>query len=126
MNRAAKIAQKDASPAWVPRIRELIEKDQIGAARRLLEEALQEGAVEPELATLREVLAPARLKTSPVRDFDRSAEFRWFAEHASAYRGQWVAVLGDDLLAHATTLDELLAELKKRPPAAPALLHHID
>ncbi len=124
MHRAAKVAQSDVAP-WGPRIRALIEEDKVGAARRLLAQALRESATDPELATLRKVLAPAHAKPNSVQDPDRSAELRWLQEHGESYKGRWVALLGADLLAHAETLDELLSRLRERAPQASAFLHYV-
>jgi len=126
MARAAQVAHDhEAAVPYVPRIWKLLEHARLKAARELLAEALREGSREPELDYLSELLAPPRQSTSPIKDFDRSAEFRWLAEHGEEYIGQWVAMLGDGLLAHAPTLDELLAKLKTVPDEKRALLHYI-
>src|SRR5207244_13482135 len=51
--------------------------------------------------TMRELLAPPKVRRVPERDVDRSPEFRWLAEQESDYRGQWVALLGEALLGSA-------------------------
>lgn len=126
MGRAAEIAKKDTETAYVPRIRRLVEEDKVGAARKLVEEALRENPDEPYLAYWKEVLSPARfLGVNPARDFDRSAEIRWLEEHWPEYRGEWVALLGEELLAHGT-LKEVSARLDKEFPGAPVLLEYIE
>ena len=40
---------------------------------------------------------------------DRTAEFRWIAEHLQEYAGQWVALHGDRLLSHSTDAREVFA-----------------
>jgi len=127
MAKAFKIARTDESELYVPRIQALVNEERIREARALVKEALLHNPLEPGLRAWSEVLAPAKpLPRTPGRgmDFDRSAEIRWLEEHVDEYRGQWVAVLGDELLAHGT-LDEVTAELKAKPPKARALLHYI-
>ena len=127
MARTAQVAHDhEAAVPYVPRIWKLLEHARLKAARELLAEALREGSTEPDLDYLSELLAPPRQSTSPIKDFDRSAEFRWLADHGEEYLGQWVAVLGEKLLAHAPTLDELLTKLKRVDRDNLALLHHLS
>lgn len=125
MARAALIAHNHEAGLYVPRIRKLLDGARLKAARELLAEALRLGAPEPELDQLAALLAPPVPKPSPARDFDRSAEFRWLAEHGEEYMGQWVALLGDDLVAYAPTLQELQRKLDRTAPGKPVLLHHL-
>jgi hypothetical protein len=126
MPKAAQVAQNHEPELFVPRIWRLLENARLKAARELLAEALHVGSPEPELEQLAELLAPPRQKSSPIKDFDRTTEFRWLAEHGEEYMGQWVAVLGDQLLAHASTLDKLLAQLDRVDRDKPALLHRLS
>jgi hypothetical protein len=126
MAKAFQIARNDAGELFVPRIRRLLEeRADIRGARRLLAEAREHGSLEPELEELEKLLAPPRFQLRPASDFDRSAEFAWLEQHAAEYRGQWVAVLGDRLLAQAATLDEIQVQLAATPPKARPLLHRI-
>lgn len=126
MGRAAEIAKKDTETAYVPRIRRLVEEDKVGAARKLVEEALLENPEEPDLAYWKEVLSPARVfGRTPVR-LEDAAELAWFAAHAGEYKGRWVAVSGEELLAHASTLQELSARLKELAPKDLPLVYHIE
>lgn len=126
MGIAAEIAKKDTETVYVPRIRRLVEEDKVGAARKLVEEALRENADEPGLVYWKEVLAPARVfGRTPVR-LEDAAEFAWFAAHVEEYKGQWVAILGEELLAYASTLPELSAKLKELAPKDLPLVYHIE
>jgi hypothetical protein len=125
MARAALVAHTHEAGPYVPRIRRLLDEARVKAARDLLAEAFRAGSQEPELAQLAALLAPPAPKPSPVRDFDRSAEFRWLAEHGEAYMGQWVAVLGDQLIAHAPTLQDLQRKLDRTARDKPVLVHHL-
>ena len=108
------------------RIRDLVEQDRVGAARALLAEALEKGDHGEDLSRWREILAPARVRKSTKEpDFDRSSEIHWLAQHGSEYQGQWVALLGSELLAHSKSLEEVVMALEKNMPSRRPLLHYI-
>lgn len=108
------------------RIRELVEQDRVGAARTLLAEALERGDHDEDLSRWREILAPARVRKSTKEpDFDRSPEVHWLTQHGSEYQGQWVALLGSELLAHSKSLEEVVVALEKDKPSRRPLLHYI-
>jgi hypothetical protein len=126
MPRPARIPPADVH-SYVDRIREHVERDEVGAARRLVAEALREGSTEPGLAHWAEVLAPAKfLRSSPATGTDVRVDVRWFDEHRQEYRGQWVAVLKGEMLAHAETLEELQKKLAKLRPVAASLVHFVE
>lgn len=113
--------------SYSERIRELVEADKVEGARRLLAEALS-GHHGEDLSGWQRVLA----KGKPIRvgggdlDFDRTPEVIWIREKSAPYRGQWVALLGDELLAHSKSLDKVVAILKENKPSRRAMLHYID
>jgi hypothetical protein len=127
MAKALQIAHDDAHELFVPRIRRLLEeRADIRGARRLLAEAREHGSLEPELEEFEKLLAPPTYKLTPAEGLDRSSELQWLREHAKEYRGQWVAVLQDRLLAHSPILREVTRHLEEVAPGAPALLHFIE
>jgi hypothetical protein len=115
------------SRSYSERIRELVEADKVGGARRLLAEALSEPHDE-DLSGWQRVLAKTKGRLNPDvdLDFDRTPEFLWITEHSEAYRGQWVALLGSELLAHSTSLKEVVAAVERNKPPRRALLHYVD
>jgi hypothetical protein len=126
MGKAFKIAQKEESTLYVPRIRALLHSGDFRGARALVAEAREHGSTEPELEKLEKLVAPPTHKLSPARGFDRSAEIQWLREHGAKYRGQWVAVMGSELLGHASDLRDLMKHLRAEAPETPALLHFIE
>jgi hypothetical protein len=109
-------------------IRDHVEKGQVLGARRLLEVALDQGLSSPDLELWQRTLALPRVtkgKASPTPT-DRSREFKWLENEAHAYRGQWVAVEGDRLLAAADSLKAVMARLDEMDPRPRALVHRID
>jgi hypothetical protein len=127
MPQAARIPQDHAHSSYVERIRHHLEKDEVGAARRLVAEALREGVDEPGLKQWAEVLAPAKiLGLHPATGTDLRVDIRWFDEHRHEYKGQWVAVARGELLAHAESYEELRARLAARAPGEHPLVHFIQ
>lgn len=99
--------------SYKERIRELVEQDRVGAARKLLAEALENGEHDEELLQWQRVLAPARfLGFSNELDPDRTPEMNWVAAHREEYRGQWVAVAEDRLVAHSEDIQEVYSAVK--------------
>jgi uncharacterized protein DUF5678 len=98
---------------YAERIRELVEQDRIGAARKLVAEALENGEHDEELLQWQRVLAPARfLGFSDELDPDRTPEMNWVTAHREEYRGQWVAVAEDRLVAHSEDIQEVYSAAK--------------
>jgi len=116
---------RDSTPPYASLIRVLIEQDKIGPARKLLAIALAEAAAEPALLRLQRALAPPKISKSSATDADRSREYGWLALHRAQFRGRWVAVVGDDLLAEASTFKELRQKLRQLTAKAP-LIYRVD
>ncbi len=53
----------------------------------------------------------------------RTQEFEWYENHKYEYIGQWVALEGDQLIAHSTNAKEVFAEVRRK--GADAILMHI-
>lgn len=115
---------EQSTSEFAARIRKLIAADRIRDARAALQEICDERLDDPELQRLCEVLKlpVGRLRT--ITDADRSAEFEWIVANRDSYRGRWVAVDGNRLLADAPTFAELqnrIKDLGKIP-----LVHRFD
>lgn len=115
------------SRSYSEKIRELVEADKVEDARRLLAEALS-GHHDENLSGWQKVLAKTKGQPNPdvEPDFDRTPEFLWITEHSEAYRGQWVALLGSELLAHSTSLKVVVAALERNKPPRRAVLHYVE
>jgi hypothetical protein len=111
---------------YVSLVQQLVETDRIPAARRVLQAlplALQN---DPVVRRLRAVLAPPVVRRTERRDRDRRAEYDWLKTQAHRYRGQWVAVSKEKLLAAAPTLRELREQLGTLRLTERPLLHRIE
>ena len=126
MGKPAQVARDDVSSKYESRIQKLVEEDRVDAARKLVEETLRESPADPTLLSWKEVLAPGRVFGRRPVNLEGTAEQKWFASHTGQYKGRWVAVLGEELLAHAPTLQELNTKLKKLAPRSLPVVHHIE
>lgn len=119
--------EPDTRP-YAERIRELVEQDYVGGARKLLAEALEKGERDEDLLKWQQVLAPAASKISGNEELDSDPmpDLVWIRQHEREYRGEWVALLAGELLASSPSLDEVISYLEENPPERRILLHYID
>ena len=116
---------RDTVP-FVMAVRRLIEAEQLVAARQMLASAPTHILTDPLVTRLRSLLAPPVVKRVQRRDVDRTREYEWLETDGHKYRGRWVALDGDRLLASASSLRELREELKTVAFTHPPLLHRVD
>lgn len=117
---------EEEARSYMERIDERVFYGDIHGARALVAEAIERGIQDERLPKLQEILAPARvLGTRPADEPDRTGELHWLDTHWESYRGQWVALLGEELLAHSSDLGEVVAKLKENPTPKRPLLHRI-
>lgn len=115
------------SPADFMRlIRSRLANGQIFSARRAVARAAELFSDNAWIEKMNRALNPSRIETEPASAPDRTREFAWLREHGHEYGGQWVALLGDELLAVHTDLEEVLREIRSRNLEAHPLVHHID
>jgi len=107
-------------------VRGLLDRDDIGAARKVLEAVPLDVAECRDVQRLRKVLAPPRVSVSVTRDADRRREYRWLRDHWQEYRGQWVALDGDRVVAAGISLKELRERLRALHLVTPPLVHRLD
>jgi hypothetical protein len=108
------------------KLRDLIENERIVEARELLSKAIKEHGESPELLTFRTVLAPPEATTLDIQDVDRRQELQWIAANRQAYRGRWVAVRGNRLVADAASFGELQRRISEVACDAPPLVHRVQ
>lgn len=73
-----------------------------------------------------DVFSPPKVKSVPLLDRLREAEFPWLRQHAREYAGQWVALDGSHLLGSALRLKDLLAQLSEGARQRNPLFHRVD
>ncbi|HYK02922.1 MAG TPA: DUF5678 domain-containing protein [Thermoanaerobaculia bacterium] len=106
-------------------VRQLVEDERINAARALLAREAPTTLRTGDLATWSRILAEPRAVPAADHGRDRTAEYDWLAKYALDYRGEWVAIAGGELVAHARTLRELLGAVSDLRLVSKPLVHKI-
>lgn len=78
--------------------------------------ALERAKLIEELNHQREnqyVVPEGRIISTNAPYIDRTLEFQWMKEHEREYAGQWVALMGDKLIAHGRVAKEVFAQAKE-------------
>jgi hypothetical protein len=121
-----KVSWEETPQGYIDRLRDLVEREHVSSARKLVQEARQRYPKDPALARWHELLSPAKLiGRSPASGVDRTTEIRWLDSHGSAYKGEWVALSGDRLLGHSRSLEALRGMLERNPADRRPFLHYI-
>jgi len=118
-----KVPYEETAEDYAARIRELVESDRVTGARKLILEALEKFPDHPALIPWQKALSRAKLvRFGGPLDRDRTPEYRWLETEGPQYRGEWVAVLGDQLVAHSQDARRFRAMLDKAHPDFPPLV----
>ena len=95
------------------RARRLLSKQRIRDARDLLHHGAASYPEDNNIAALLRAVSPGRVRRNRGSTQSRRQEMDWIQKHGHKYRGQWVAISGDHLVASASTLDKLLVDVKR-------------
>ncbi len=120
---------KEEPAAALGRIRHLLEQERISEARHLLQVALNaqpQGASNQELLRLRALLAAPEVRKSPLIDADRTKDHQWLATNGAQHRGRWVAIREGELVAEASSLEELLRSVRLLGDSPSPLIHFLE
>lgn len=118
---AAAAAPRDV----LDRLRQLVEDGQIGAARRLTQEAVRRFPDDPSMQLAKRVLAKGEPSPVPYVQPTAAAEYEWLDRPPEEARGKWVALIGSELVAMADSVDELMKLLRSRKLSRFPLVHHL-
>ena len=95
------------------RARHLLSKQRIRDARSVLQLGAASYPEDEKIATLLRAISPGQVKRSQGSAPNREQEMDWLLKHGHKFRGRWVALRGNVLVASADTLDKLIAKVKK-------------
>ncbi len=110
----------------VERIRSLLNAQEFLAAQREAGRAAEDYPGHPWLQQANRILNPSRVTTAPASGTDRTREFDWLRRNSDAYRGQWVALAGGELIAADRDFDVVLRQVRAEKPNANPLVHRVD
>ncbi len=92
----------------------LLSQARVASARKRLNEAVRKFPANRDLADLLKVVSPGRVESRDERFRYLDEDVAWLKRNRASYSGQWVALLGGELLAAADTLRDVLASLRER------------
>lgn len=108
-------------------VKSLLSKGELVKARQSLERALIAGQkFSDPLLKLNDALALEKVVTRSVTSPDRKSEATWIKTNRAAYKGKWVAVLGEQVVASGDTFKEVLAAIKQKGLSLMPVIHHVD
>ena len=110
---------------YVETIQRLLADGEAGAARRAAALAAARFPNHPWITKANRVINPHRIVSRPATAPDRSLEFAWLRKNSGHYQGQWIALLGDELLAASNDFEDVLRVLRSRELEDQALVHHV-
>lgn len=111
----------------IARVKLLLEQQKIREARRTLEIGSSRHPANRQIASLLRAISPGQVSATGRTSSGRDRETAWIKQHGHEYRGKWIALEEDCLIAFAATLNELLACLetgaeRKKPPFVQLLI----
>lgn len=112
----------------VDKILALLSEDRYQTARQTAAEAVGRFPEHPRVREawgIFEIRGKASVGTGGPEP-SRSAEFDWLRKAPESLRGQWVALVGKDLVGSADTLEELTRSLAGKTFSRTPLVHRID
>jgi hypothetical protein len=122
----AAVAHPSQTEADLERLRALLEESDVEGARRFVKELAARWPNEERVQHYARVLAPPRTQViygKRGRRMDK--EFAWLREYGHQYRGQWVALYEDRLVAADPDLQVVRATVQRTPGVRGALIHRI-
>lgn len=111
INSSRSPADDNPPSMWFEHVKKLLEQHEILAARRALEIGLNFHPRNPQIASLLKAIAPGRVSPTGQTESGRALEIDWIKRHGRDYRGKWIALEKDRLIACGSTLSDLLASL---------------
>ena len=111
----------------IERAKQFLSQQRIRDARRTLELGAIRYPGDGQIASLLRAISPGRVSATDRDATNRERETAWIRQHGHKYRGQWIALNGDRLIAFAGTLKDLLADIdaideRDQPPLIQQLL----
>lgn len=106
------------------RLRRLLSKGAVSEARALVKEAQQRWPDSPQVQKWARLLEPPQVRLCQGAGAPpRAQEYAWLRQHAQEYPAQWLALLGDSLVAADANLTRVLEAVRETGRARDILLH---
>lgn len=119
--------ENPAPESFLEEIHRIFESGTLRGAREVAARGLELYPEHRELRRLHHALRPHEARVVPgPRIPDRQDTFAWMDENWEKYRGQWIAILGTDLIAASPHFEEVRKAVQSRTWPALPLFHFFD
>ncbi len=114
--------------SFLEEIKAILNSGTLVGAREVAERGLALYPDHPELRRLHHAFRPYYVRPAPPGHNipDRRDTYEWLRQNADKYRGQWVAVLGTELIAASPDLETVHKAVESRTLPYLALFHYFD
>lgn len=107
------------------RIRTLLSEGLLREARAVIAEALKRFPSDESLFALSKLTALQKATRVAEKFQPRNQEFQWLDEHRDAYKGKWVALLGNEMVASGDTMKQVLDAMATAGVRGNPLVHKV-
>lgn len=111
-------------PPYIPLIKCMISRGDVRGARKFLALISKVLPLDQIPSSLTAVLSSPKTSLGSLKDKSRTSEHAWIRANASHFKGQWVALDGNELLGCATTLRSLRLLLRDKADERQLLIYH--
>lgn len=111
--------------SFLDAISSTLEKGHLSEGREIAADGLSLFPGHPELERLYHGLRPVTVRRGTGNIPDRRQAFRWLQENIDRFRGQWVALSEERVVAASPSLDEVLRSVEAIPLKNPLLFHFV-
>jgi hypothetical protein len=115
-----------SADAYVQAVGSFLESEQPAAAKEMAALAVELFPGHAELEKMNRVLNPSQVTVSSYQGPDRTWEFDWLRRNRDAYRGQWVALGGGELIAASDNVQDLIRAVRARDLDGHPLVHCVE
>lgn len=119
------LGSRSSTAAIESMIRQLLARDRVLAARKLIDAVPSEGASDESLRRLRIVLAEPVVRRRLPAQVEGSRNIDWLRRNARNYSGKWVALADGTFLAADESLALLRRRLRELAPKIKPFLHRL-
>jgi len=120
-------SQNPTPESFLEEIKAIFNSGTLEGAREVAERGLALYPDHPEMKRLHHVLRPFEVRPAPGLNIpDRRDTYEWLRQNADRYKGQWVAVLGTDLIAASPDLHSVHEIVRSRNLPYLPLFYYFD
>ncbi len=123
---SVKASSKARADAALEEIRTHLGEGRFRTAQRLAKVAVVRFPDHPGLRIMNRGLNERQVRTRPATGQGRAEELEWLRNPPESVRGKWVALVGNEVVAAADALAEVMESLKSMTLPKTPLVHRVD